>query len=307
MRTKINRIFFIMNRFVYLLKALSKIDKKLDDIHLNQGRIIELIKKGFPNKSVNLSEYKIFSQNGEDGLIQTLVDLLKIKNKTFVEFGVEDFFESNCRYLMQKDGWKGFVIDGSESNIKFLKNSYVYQSFQLEAVCQFITCENINSLIKSSGYSDSLGILSIDIDGNDYWIFECIECKPDLIICEFNPILEKYGPVSVPYDPLFVRSKMHYSNVYYGASLQAIDYIACKKGYRLVAISSKGSNAFFVKMDQLVDVLPTVDVAVACKKSYSRESRNEDGSLSYISNDDISEVLKGLPLVDVINKIRVNI
>ena len=77
---------------------------------------------------------------------------IEIKNKTFIEFGVEDFFESNCRFLLQKDNWSGFVIDGSSRKIQRLKASYFYWKHALNAQCSFITRENINQLLSISGF-----------------------------------------------------------------------------------------------------------------------------------------------------------
>ena len=108
-----------------LLATVVHIDRRfidlkahLDDIKINQGMILSHLNNAKTSRDLKDYEFKIFSQWGEDGIIQHLVDSIAIKNKTFIEFGVEDFQESNCRFLLMKDNWKGFVIDGSSRLLK---------------------------------------------------------------------------------------------------------------------------------------------------------------------------------------------
>ena len=107
-------------------------------------------------------------------IIQYLSNAIELNHKTFIEFGVEDFTEANCRFLLMKDNWSGFVIDGSPSNIVRIKKSYFYWRHHLLAVNAFITRDNINHLLAKSGFDKDLGILSIDLDGNDYFILEAV-------------------------------------------------------------------------------------------------------------------------------------
>jgi len=121
-----------------------------EKVLLNQGKILEEL---YSKKQVeNLSEYEwgVFSQWGEDGIIQFLIREVEIQNKTFIEFGVEDFFESNCRYLLMASDWQGFVIDGSDENIRRLQNSYFYWRHDLQSVAAFVDRENINELLNTT-------------------------------------------------------------------------------------------------------------------------------------------------------------
>ena len=106
------------------LSTISTINERFDEVKINQGIILSSLNESKATSNLKEYEFKVFSQWGEDGIIQHLTKSIEIKNKTFIEFGVEDFFESNCRFLLMKDDWKGFVIDGSKSNIQRLKNSY---------------------------------------------------------------------------------------------------------------------------------------------------------------------------------------
>ena len=119
-----------------------------------------------------------FSQFDEDGIIQFLINHLEIKNQTFVEFGVENYEESNTRFLLINNNWQGMVMDGSEENVAYIKSDRVSRRYDLQAKCSFITKDNINDLLRQSGFGEDLGLLSIDIDGNDYWIWEAIRFCP---------------------------------------------------------------------------------------------------------------------------------
>jgi hypothetical protein len=226
--------------------------------------------------------------------------VIDIENKTFIEFGVEDFSESNCRFLMMKDNWSGFVIDGSASNIKRLKESYFYWKYELAALDSFITRENINDLLAKSGFGEDLGILSIDLDGNDYYVLEAIQFfKPRILICEYNALFGAERKISVPYDAGFVRRDKHYSNLYSGTSLGAMTLLAEKKGYSLVGTNAASNNAFFVRNDQLNGHVEVLDPREAFSPSKFRESRDEKGNLTYISGADRLGLIRGLPVFNV--------
>jgi hypothetical protein len=113
-------------------------------------------------------EFKVFSQWGDDGIIQYLIRNLDIPNKTFVEFGVENYTESNTRFLLINNNWSGLVMDGSSENISYIKNDEIYWQYDLQAKHAFIDVDNVNDLISCAGFSEELGLLHIDIDGNDY-------------------------------------------------------------------------------------------------------------------------------------------
>ena len=245
-------------------------------------------------------EFRAFSQWGEDGIIQHLIATLGLARDVFVEFGVETYIESNTRFLLTNNNWSGLVIDGSQSNIDFIKNDPIYWRHNLKAECSFITVENINSLISNNGIRGDIGLLSVDIDGNDYWVWKAIEVvQPVIVIVEYNA---RFGPelaLTVPYDPEFVRSKAHHSMIYYGASLSAFCQLAGEKGYALVGCNSAGNNAFFVRKDRLPASLPELSAEQAYVRNQFRETRNPDGELAFLAPESEFELLRSLPLVDV--------
>ena len=271
-----------------------------EELKINQGRILAELHR--QKRSTNLQDYefKIFSQWGEDGIIQKIVDSVEIKNKTFIEFGIQDFSESNCRFLMMKDNWSGFVMDGGNENIARLKNAPYYWQYELNAVEAFITKENINALLLTSGFDKDLGILSIDLDGNDYWILNEIKnFTPRILILEYNAVFGPAKKISVPYEPDFQRTRKHHSNLYWGASLAALASKAFEKGYALVGTNSAGCNAFFVRNDLMNEKLTGLSAAEAFTASKYRESRLADGTLSYASGTDRLKLISGMPVVDI--------
>jgi hypothetical protein len=289
-----------LNRFAEMLSKLLKMDRRLDEVKINQGRILVEMQRFNDSTRIEDYEFKVFSQWGEDGIIQYLVRNLRIGNKTFIEFGVEDFSESNCRFLMQKDVWSGFVIDGSEDNIARLQASDYFWRNNLTAKTAFITRENVDSLLHESGFDRQLGILSVDIDGVDYHVLEALGAwNPAILIVEYNAIFGYGRAVSVPYAADFQRSKRHVSNLYYGASLPAFAYLADKRGYGLVGVNSVGSNAFFVRRDLLNDRVCEVAVADVRRDAAFREARDDSGALTFATQRQSRARLNGLPLVDV--------
>ena len=229
--------------------------------------------------SLSEVEFKIFSQFGDDGIIQWLINYLDIPNKTFVEFGVEKYIESNTRFLLYKDKWSGLVIDGEEQNINYIKNDDVSYLFNLQSITSFITKDNINELITSRNFDKELGLLSIDIDGNDYWIWKSLEnINPIIVISEYNA---EFGlnPWTIPYEENFVWDKVN--NMYYwGTSLTSLCDLANQKGYSFVGCNSQGNNAYFIRNDRMKDLkkLSPEKGFMKSKFSLSRKTNGEQFS-----------------------------
>lgn len=247
------------------------------------------------------AEFKVFSQFGEDGILQYLIRQAKIPPELhiFVEFGVETYVEANTRFLLTNDNWRGLVMDGSEDNIARVKEGPFFWRHDLTAVAAFIDRENINRLIADAGFAGELGILSVDIDGNDYWVWERIDVvNPIIVVAEYNSVFGPDLAVTVPYDPAFIRSKAHYTNLYWGCSLRALQLLGDRKGYALVGSNSAGNNAFFVRRDHLHD-LKEVSVASAYVESRFRESRDSVGRLTFLSGKERLKAIENMSVYDV--------
>jgi hypothetical protein len=246
----------------------------------------------------NLSEveFQVFSQGGEDGIIQYLISKIAIPNKTFIEFGVENYIESNSRFLFINNNWSGYVIDGSAENVRFIEHDLGSYG-ELHTTCSFITRDNINELLVKVGFDSEVGLLSIDIDGNDYWVWQAIKSiKPIIVIAEYNSVFGVNTFWSIPYQADFVRKNNNAHQLYYGASLQALNYLAEQKGYSFIGCNTKGNNAFFLRKDKLGSFIRRTTVEEGYVESKFREARDTNG---WISSKNRIKAIAGLDVVDV--------
>lgn len=252
-----------------------------------------------PNADFRKVGFKVFSQFDEDGIIQYLINRLPIASKTFIEFGVENYEESNTRFLLLNNHWQGMVLDARASDIRYIQQDQIYWQYDLQAKCTWITRENIDGLLRDAGFGSDVGLLSIDIDGNDYWIWEAIESvRPMIVIIEYNSLLG-LQPIAVPYKEDFDRTKSHYSNLYYGASLGALQHLGQKKGYLLLGSNVWGHNAFFVRED-IAGEFRSLELREAYVASKFRESRDESGKLTYVRGDERIKLIEDMPVVQVV-------
>jgi hypothetical protein len=242
--------------------------------------------------------FGVFSQHDEDGIIQFLIRHVPILHKTFIEFGIDNYEESNTRFLLVNDDWQGMLLDDSPANIAYVRAQKISRKWDLQSQSAFITRENINELLSTSGFDKDLGLLSIDIDGNDYWVWQAIEFLPRIVIVEYNSVFGR-DPISVPYQPDFRRTRTHYSNLYYGCSLSALAYLAEKKGYILVGSNQRGNNAFFVRKD-VAGSLPARTAQDAYVASNFRESRDPRGRPTLIRAAERRRLISHLPVQNVI-------
>ncbi len=245
------------------------------------------------------AEFCVFSQWGEDGIISWLTDLIHTPHTNFVEFGVENFREANCRFLLMSKNWSGLVIDGSERHIQTIKRDAISWKYDLQSKCAFINRDNISELLRDQGVDGPIGILSVDIDGVDYWVLEAIPNQCDIVVVEYNDLFSG-SAVSIPYNANFTRMSGHPSGMYWGASLEAFKYLLEGRGYRFVGTNRIGTNAFFVAEAHLpkIEVKLTDFVAWPCQM---REARDKNGKLSLKTYRESWKVVADLPLVDVVS------
>lgn len=254
------------------------------EIELNRVLAGTMLARQLPARASSLREveFRVFSQFGDDGIIQYLLQHVDAP-ESFIEFGVETYRESNTRFLLVKDNWRGLVIDGSEANVASITTMAEHWRHDLTAVASFITRDNINDLFASAGFTGEVGLLSIDIDGNDYWVWEAIEVvSPVVVVAEYNSVFGPEAKVTVPYAADFTRRAAHHSHLFFGASLGALCDLAERKGYAFVGSNSNGNNAYFVRLDQLGD-LRALSAAEGYVESRFRESRDASGNLTHLS------------------------
>ena len=278
---------------------IIRIEQKIDKLFLTLGRIelrqLELLKE----TNINNWEFQITSQWGEDGIIQYLIKYIEIPNKTFVEFGVESYKECNTRFLLQNNNWNGLIIDGSEKLINEIKAENIHWKYDLKAVANFITKENIDNIFIENNIKGDIGLLSIDIDGNDYWVWEKISViKPRIIIAEYNSLFGNKASISIPYNKDFVRG-VNMPVSYYGASITALTYLANSKGYSLVYGNKAGNNVFYVRKDLLNEHVKEIQIEQAYVKAVFKESRDKNGKMTFLNYEDNFLSMQNYNVIDV--------
>ena len=300
----INKIFskeFVKGRLLGAdaLGRLRRLDREVEQLRLQVGQLQTALQK-MHGGGLRESEFTVFSQFGEDGILQYLIRHCDQVPTSFVEFGVEDYREANSKLLLQQDNWRGLILDGSEAAMAAVRSRDLCWRYDLTAVAAFITRDNINGLIRDNGFAGPLGVLSIDIDGNDYWVWERIDVvDPVIVVAEYNSVFGGTRAVSVPYDPAFVRGKAHHSNLYWGCSLAALVHLADRKGLDFVGCNRAGNNAFFVKRGRS-DLRP-ISPAEGFVESRFRESRDAEGNLTFLTGADRLRAIHDLPLQDVVS------
>ena len=218
--------------------------------------------------------YKVYSQNDEDGIISEIFNRIGTTNKKFVEFGVQYGLESNSHFLLHK-GWSGLWIEGNKKAVSKIYSIFAkpIKDKQLKILNAFITAKNINKLISVDGsINGKIDLLSIDIDGNDYWVWQAIKCiKPRVVVIEYNA---KFPP-EFAWIMEYNSEHIWQGDDEQGASLKALELLGSTLGYQLVGTSFTGSNAFFVQKNLSKNLFP--------KPATSENLYNPMRFISYIS------------------------
>lgn len=242
-------------------------------------------------------EFQVFSQFGEDGIIDWLIHHLAIEENTFVEFGVDNYREANTRFLTMNRNWRGLVMDGSSDNITSLQGEAFYWRHDVIARPEFITCENINEILERLRFTGRIGLISVDIDGNDYWVLNSIEkLEAAILIVEVNPVWGDVHAVTTPYSPSFDRFDLHESGLAFGMSIEAAKQLGKEKGYEFVGTTGTGINAFFVRSDLFGALQPKISRFVAYPGLH-RDARRA-GELSFERGFERSILLREVELWD---------
>lgn len=300
--TKLNKWLVAKLATLGRVMGLESLREQIIESKLLSARVlINQMKAAGTLGRISESEFKVFSQFGDDGIIQYLIHKIDIPAdvQTFIEFGVQDYQESNTRFLLMNNNWRGLILDGDQANMDKVINGGDYWRHELTAVAAFIDRDNVNDLFVRHGFSGEIGLLSIDIDGNDYWVWERIAAvNPIIVVAEYNSTFGAQHAVTIPYDPAFQRSRAHYSNLYWGASLKALCTLAERKGYAFVGSNCAGNNSYFVRTDKLGDLKP-VPVEQGYVAARFRESRDTGGALTFLNGNAKLREIRDLALYDV--------
>jgi hypothetical protein len=228
-----------------------------------------------PPHQLNAYELSVHSQNGEDGILFFLFSLLGSANRCFVEFGIGDGRQCNTANLSLNFGWSGLLleVDGQKAAAAQKYYQALLGSTQQQVCVRVarVTAENINQLLAANKMTGEIDLLSIDIDGNDYWVWQAITViQPRVVVIEYNASFGPFASVTVDYDPNFDRFAKHSTGYYHGASLTALAKLAQNKGYILAGCDSSGTNAFFVRQDVAANKIEPISVADAFFPSFHR-------------------------------------
>tara|TARA_B100001029_G_scaffold166542_1_gene159056 strand:- start:798 stop:1724 length:927 start_codon:yes stop_codon:yes gene_type:complete len=291
---------FNLNFKKLIKKSLASLhDEKIDKKLILEAKSLSL-KNNKMNRIENLSkvEFQVFSQWGEDGIIEWLINKIKFLPKNFIEIGTEDYKECNTRFLLINHYWDGFLIEGDKIAVEKIKKDRVFWKHNLKIFNSYLNLDNYEAAFKKLKIPKKIGIISLDIDGIDYWILKKLKSlKPGIFICEFNPLFGYDRLLTVPYKKKFVRSKEHYSNLYFGASLKAITELLNKQ-YLFIGTNSAGNNAFFVNKKYSKYIKNKI-INKKIFKSKFRESRNKMNKLNYLNKIESIKVIKQKKLFDI--------
>lgn len=217
--------------------------------HLSSSQEIEKLKRE-ATIPLNRFEHKIYSQHGEDGIISEIFNRIGTTSKTFFEFGAGSGSENNTIALLLQ-GWKGWWVDGGDYVDTYKKLfSTPIEKGDLVVAKSMITSGSINTLAKDLNIPQEIDLLSLDIDGNDYYVWKALEAvNARVVVVEYN----------AAYPPGFhflqeESQEMWNGSNFFGASLHTLNELAKKKGYTLVCCDLVGANAFFVRNDLALDI-----------------------------------------------------
>lgn len=189
------------------------------------------------SQEIDLSPYEasIYSQNGEDGVLAKIFELIGTSSRYCVEFGAYDGITGSNTCLLRKQGWSALLLDRRSDSPEIHK--------------EFITAENITALFDKYKVPKNLDLVSIDIDYNDFYVWQALDPKyqPKVVLIEYNSAL-------LPDQDKVAKPMPYYSGdgtIYYGASILALYNLGRSKGYSLVYAEKAGVNLFFIRNDIL--------------------------------------------------------
>lgn len=250
----IKKLFRSRKLFKKNIKTLASNSKALARINIENYIDKNLYKnpRYEDPKKLNKFEYQCYSQNGEDGIIEEIFKRIGADNSFFVEFGAStNGLENNTTYLLLKN-WKGCWMEADPKNVEGIKKKFInfVVNKTLSIKSAFVTAKNIEEILKKLNVPKEFDLLSIDIDGNDYWVWKAIaNYNPRVVIIEYNPVFDPALKWVMKYNPKHVWN----GTIYYGASLKSLENLGSKKGYKLVGCNFTGANAFFVREDLAKD------------------------------------------------------
>lgn len=245
------------------------------------------------------AEVKVFSQWGEDGILNYLLDLLDISKPRILEIGVGDFSECNSRFSIVYRGASAVLVDFHSGLLDGIEKSNLRWKSHIFGINKKISLDNCNEIFtEANRLIGQIDVLSLDIDSIDYWILKNFDSLDSLqiIIVEYNSLFGSKEPITVPYHENFDRFKMNFSGQYYGASIQAWINLLDKRGFSLIGTNRICNNAFFIRKEKLSCFknirIPNRNELEKFVDWRCRDARNSLGDLIYASGDERLSLIK---------------
>ena len=242
------------------------------------------------------AEVKVFSQWGEDGILDYLFDLIGATKPRIIEFGVGDFTECNSRFAAEHRNASVYAIDMRDDLVKKVQNLDVFWKNTIFPICDFITPETAKKHQEVAEYKfGGIDLISLDIDGNDYWVLQNLDfSNVQIVVCEYNPLYGSNTACTVERNDFFDRTKEHFSWLHYGMSLRAAIDLLSLSELTFIGTNRAGNNAFFIKQEFVKSLdfeLPNNNELDEFVDWRVRESRDMNGNLSFLSKTDALKII----------------
>lgn len=228
---------------------------------------------------VSEAGFRCYSQFEEDGIILYLLTMVGIKNRTVVEMCCGRGNECMAANLIINHGFKGYLFDGDKANVEIARRFFGRQpdclAFKPEISQAWITRGNINQLLEEAGITGEVDVLSLDVDGNDYYFWEAITAiNPRVCVFETHDVIPTQMSLTIPYsDDFHAMDKAGAEREFRSVSLAAMANLSSKKGYTLVGSHRHGFNVFFVRNDLLNEFLPRPSLDRIHDNEWTRQGR----------------------------------
>jgi len=291
-KKKIKNIYFkFFNKIIFLIGCIGL--RRLRNTYKNIT-------------SLEDAELKIFSQGGDDGIIDYLLFSLNIKKPKFVEIGIQNYTESNTKFLYDRTSAKGLIIDIEQNLTEKVKMYTNIWKGDLKILEREINSDNINSILYENNFSKELDLFSIDIDGVDYWVInELNQDFSKIVVCEYNSVFGADLKITVPNLKKFNRTNYHYSNLCFGASLKALIELLASKNFIFLGCNLLRNNAYFIskKYSKKIHLnFPDLENISMYTDSNLRESRKKNNRLNYLSGRKKIEEIYNCEVFDLASK-----
>ena len=249
------------------------------------------------------AEVRVYSQWGEDGILDFLCDALRLARPRVLELGCGDYRECNSRFLAEWRSSSVTMVDSRSDLIRSVRSLPAYWRTTLNPLQEWITPDSVEGIQERARHlQGGLDIVSLDIDGNDFWVAERLDLLGvSIVVVEYQPLFGETEAVSIPPQDDFDRASAHYSHLYYGASLRAFTTLLGDKGFSFIGTNRAGNNAFFVQNAALAAIalpVPDLDDLSPYTRWTVRESRDASGSLSYLDHAQALQLIADMPVVE---------